>query len=151
MPQFMSTSTCSDFPLMMHISKGLFEGVIATAFSEMPDSTLPLLQKYKKEVHGQFAAEKERWGVFYYAGILFVEPMVEGLKRAGRNLTSENFITAMESLKGFKGIGGEISYGIFDANNAYETRGGMKEVFIVQCMKDGKAKRLSDWMKIPYP
>ena len=150
-PQFMSTSTCSDFPLMMHISKGLFEGVIATAFSEMPDSTLPLMQKYKKDVHGQFAAQKERWGVFYYAGILFVEPLVEALKKAGRDLTREKLVYELENLKGFKGIGGEISYGIFDANNGYATRGGMKEVYIVQSMKDGNAKRLSDWMKIQYP
>ena len=150
-PQFMSTSTCSDFPLLMHISKGLFKGVIAAAFSEMPDSTSPLLQKYKKEVHGQFAAKDERWGVFYYAGILFVEPMVEGLKRAGRSLTRESFVSAMESIKGFKGIGGEVSYDIFNTRNAYASRGGMKDIFLVQCMEGGKAKKLTDWTKIQYP
>ena len=83
----------------------------------MPDSNLPLLQKYKKEVHGQFAAEKERWGVFYYAGILFVEPLVEALKRAGRDLTREKLVYELENLKGFKGIGGEVSYDIFNPKN----------------------------------
>lgn len=151
MPQFMSTSTCSDFPLLMHISKGLFQGVIATAFSEMPDSTLPLLQKYKKDVHAQFAAKGERWGVFYYAGILFTEPLIEGLKRAGRDLTREKLVYELENLKGFKGIGGEVSYDIFNPNNGYASRGGMKEIYIVQCMEGGKAKKLSDWMKIQYP
>ena len=150
-PQFMSTSTCSDFPLLMHISKGLFQGVIATAFGELPDSTSPLMQKYKKDVYEQFAAKGERWGMFYYAGILFVEPMVEGLKRAGRNLTREGLVTAMESIKGFRGIGGEISYDIFNPRNGYESRGGMKEIYIIQCMEDGKAKKLSDWMRIQYP
>jgi ABC-type branched-subunit amino acid transport system substrate-binding protein len=150
-PQFMTVSTCSDFPLMMHISKGLFKGVIATTFGELPDSDLPLLQKYKKDAYEKFAAKGERWGLFYYAGILFVEPMVEGLKRAGRNLTRESFVSAMESIKGFRGIGGEISYGIFDPNNGYESRGGMKEVFMIECLEGGKAKRLSDWTKIPYP
>jgi branched-chain amino acid transport system substrate-binding protein len=150
-PQFMSTSTCSDFPLLMHISKGLFQGVIATAFGELPDSTSPLMQKYKKDVYEQFAAKGERWGMFYYAGILFVEPMVEGLKRAGRNLTREGLVTAMESIKGFRGIGGEISYDIFNSRNGYESRGGMKEIYIIQCMEDGKAKKLSDWMRIQYP
>jgi branched-chain amino acid transport system substrate-binding protein len=150
-PQFMSTSTCSDFPLLMHISKGLFQGVIATAFGELPDSTLPLMQKYKKNVHGQFAAKNERWGMFYYAGILFVEPMIEGLKRAGRDLTRESFVSAMESIKGFKGIGGEISYDIFNPRNGYASRGGMKEIYIIQCMEGGKAKKLSDWMRIQYP
>ena len=150
-PQFMSTSTCSDFPLLMHISKGLFQGVIATAFGELPDSTSPLMQKYKKDAYEQFAAKGERWGMFYYAGILFVEPMIEGLKRAGRNLTREGLVTALESLKGFKGIGGEISYDIFNPRNGYASRGGMKEVYIIQCMEGGKAKKLSDWMRIQYP
>jgi len=150
-PQFMSTSTCSDFPLLMHISKGLFKGVIATAFSEMPDSTLPLMQKYKKDVHEQFAAKGERWGVFYYAGILFTEPLVEGLKRAGRDLTREKLVYELENLKGFKGIGGEINFGVFNPNNGYASRQGVKEVFIVQCMEGGKAKRLTEWTKIQYP
>ena len=150
-PQFMSTSTCSDFPLLMHISKGLFQGVIATAFGELPDSTLPLMQKYKKDVHEKFAAKDERWGMFYYAGILFVEPLVEGIKRAGRNLTREGLVSAMETIKGFKGIGGEISYDIFNPRNGYDSRGGMKEIYIIQCMEGGKAKKLSDWMKIQYP
>jgi ABC-type branched-subunit amino acid transport system substrate-binding protein len=150
-PQFMSVSTCSDFPLMMHISKGIYKGVIATTFGELEDSTSPLMQKYKKDVHGQFAAKGERWGLFYYAGILFTEPLVEGLKRAGRNLTRESLVTAMESIKGFRGIGGEINYDIFNPNNGYGSRGGVKEVFIVQCMEGGKAKILSDWTKIQYP
>ena len=150
-PQFMSTSTCSDFPLMMHISKGSFKGVIATTFGEPEDSTLPLMQKYKKEVHGQFAAKDERWGLFYYAGILFTEPLVEGLKKAGRNLTRESFVSAMESIKGFKGIGGEISYDLFNPKNGYASRGGMKEVFMIQCLEGGKAKKLTDWTRIPYP
>jgi len=150
-PQFMTVSTCSDFPLMMALSKGLFKGVIATTFGELPDSDLPLMQKYKKDVHGQFAAKGERWGLFYYAGILFVEPLVEGLKRAGRNLTREGLITAMESIKEFKGIGGTISYGIFNPNNGYASRGGMRDVFMIQCLEGGKSKKLSDWVKIQYP
>jgi ABC-type branched-subunit amino acid transport system substrate-binding protein len=151
MPQFMSTSTCSDFPLLMHISKGLWQGVITTAFGELPDSDLPLMKKYKKEVHEQFAAKDERWGMFYYGGIIFVEPMVEGLKRAGRDLTRESFVSAMESIKGFKGIGGEISYDIFNPRNGYACRGGMKEIYIIQCLEGGKAKKLSDWTRIQYP
>jgi hypothetical protein len=125
--------------------------VIATAFGELPDSTSPLMQKYKKDVHEKFAAKDERWGMFYYAGILFVEPLVEGLKRAGRNLTREKLVSAMETIKEFRGIGGEISYDIFNPRNGYASRGGMKEIYIIQCMEGGKAKKLSDWMKIQYP
>jgi hypothetical protein len=57
----------------------------------------------------------------------------------------------LENLKGFKGIGGEVNYDIFNPKKSYESRGGMKEIFIVQCMEGGKAKKLTDWTKIQYP
>jgi hypothetical protein len=109
------------------------------------------MQKYKKDVYEQFAAKGERWGVFYSAGILFVEPLVEGLKIAGRDLTREKLVYALESLKEFRGIGGEISYDVFNPQNGYASRGGMKEIYVIQCMEGGKAKKLSDWTKIQYP
>ena len=146
-PQFMSTSTTSDFPLMMSITKGLWEGVITATLGELPDSDNPLLNKYKKEVFDKYAAKEERWGVFYYAGIVFTEPMIEGLKATGRDLTRENFITAMEGIKGFKGIGPEISYKPFNKNDMYSRQGG-SETFLVQCLAGGKAKKLTDWMSI---
>ena len=65
--------------------------------------------KYKK-AHEKYAAKDERWGVFFYAGIGFVEPMVEGLKRAGGDLTRESFVKAMEGIQNFKGIFGRIDY-----------------------------------------
>jgi len=146
-PQFMSTSTCSDFPLMIHISKGLWAGVIAATFGELPDSDNSLLQKYKKEAFEKHAAKDERWGLFYYAGILFAEPLVEGLNRAGRNLTREKLVQEMEGINNFKGIGGRIGYKPFDAKDPF-SRQGMKEVFLVQCEPDGKGKKLTDWMEI---
>ena len=146
-PQFMSTSTTSDFPLMMKITNGLWEGVITATLGEVPESDHPLLNKYKKEVFDKYAAKEERWGVFYYAGILFVEPMIEGLKRTGRDLTRENFIAAMEGIKGFKGIGPEINYKPFDKNDMYSRQGG-SQTFLVQCLAGGKTKKLTDWMSI---
>ncbi len=146
-PQFMSTSTCSDFVLMNHISKGLWEGVICATFGELTDSDHPGVVKYKKEVFEKYAAKTERWGLFYAAGIIFTEPMIEGLKRAGRDLTREKFVDAMESIKGFKGIGPEINYKPYNKNDIYSRQGG-NETFLVQCLKDGKAKKLTEWIKL---
>ena len=143
-PQFMSTSTCSDFPLMMHITKGLWEGVICATFGELPDSDLPLMQTYRDDVHGKYAAKEERWGLFYYAGILFVEPMVEALKNAGRDLTREKFIAEMEKIKDFKGVGPKVSFKPFDVNDMY-SRQGTSQTFLIQCLAGGKAKKLTEW------
>lgn len=142
-PQFMSTSTCSDFPLMMYITKGGWENVICATFGELPDH--PAVQKYKAEVFDKYAAKEERWGLFFYAGIIFTEPMIEGLKRAGRDLTRESFIAAMESIQGFKGLGAEVNYKPFDVNDMY-SRQGARQTFLVKCLADGGAEKLTDWM-----
>jgi len=144
-PQWMSTSTCSDFPLMMNISKGLWKDTIVAYFGDVPESTAPLMVKYKKAFE-KFAAKDERWGVFFYAGIGFVEPMVEGLKRAGRDLTRERFVKEMEGIRNFKGIFGRIDYSPFEPSDVY-SRQGQKEVFLAQCLEDGKSKILTDWME----
>ena len=144
-PQFMSTSTTSDFPLMMHITKGLWKGVICATFGELPGSDYPLFVQYKKEVFDAYAPKKERWGLFYYAGIIFAEPMIEGLKNAGTNLTREGFVTAMERIKGFKGIGPEVNFKPYSKNDIY-SRQGTSQTFLVQCLDNGKAKKLTKWM-----
>jgi len=144
-PQWMSTSTCSDFPLMMNITKGLWKDSIVANFAELPDSTTPLMLKYKK-AFDKYAAKDERWGVFFYAGIGFTEPMVEGLKRCGKDLTRERFVKEMEGIKNFKGIFGKVGYSAFEPSDIY-CRQGQKEVFLSQCLEGGKSKKLTDWME----
>ncbi len=145
-PQWMSTSTCSDFPLMYKISKGLWKGVISAAFSEMPDSDLPLMKKYKK-AFDEYAAKGERWGVFFYAGFAFVEPMIEALNRCGRDLTRERFVKEMEGLKNFQGTSGKISYKPFDPNDP-SCRQGQNQTYLIECLEGAKHKKLTNWMTI---
>jgi branched-chain amino acid transport system substrate-binding protein len=136
-PVWMTTSTLSDYPLMFNITKGLFKDTIFTTFGELLDSKHPLMLKYHE---AQKRLEpKERWGIFYYAGILFIEPMVEALKRCGRDLTVDNFAKAMESIKDFQGIGPKMSFGP-------KKRQGSRSFFIAKCTEGGGAEKLSDWM-----
>jgi ABC-type branched-subunit amino acid transport system substrate-binding protein len=132
---------------MYKISKGLWKGVIAGTFAELPDSDNPLLQKYKKDAYEKYAAKEERWGIFYYAGFTFIEPMVEALKQCGRNLTRERFVEKMEEIKNFQGTSGVINFSRFDPNNPM-CRLGTNQVFLVKCLEGGKAERLTDWMTI---
>ncbi len=136
-PQWMSASVLSDASIMYKISKGLFKDVILPSFGDLPDSPNPLMKKYKA-AHDKFAP-KDRWGIFFYAGFLFVEPMVEGLKRCGRDLTADNFVKAMDSIKDFQGIGPKVSYGP-------NKRQGTRSLFLAKCVEGGKLVRLSDWM-----
>jgi len=136
-PQWMSSSVLSDTPIMYNISKGLFKDVMLTSFGEVPGSPHPLMKKYK-EAHDRFAP-KDRWGIFFYAGFLFVEPMVEGLQRCGRDLSPDSFVKAMETLKDFQGIGPKISYGP-------NQRQGSRSFFLAKCVEGGRLVRISDWM-----
>lgn len=145
-PQWMSTSTLSDFPFMYKISKGLWQGVITGSFAELPDSENPLMKKYKK-AYEKYAAKEERWGVFFYAGFGFIEPMVEALKRSGRDLTRERFVKEMEGIRNFKGIMGTINFKPFDPNDP-SSRLGTNEVFLVRCLADGKYEKLTGWMTV---
>jgi branched-chain amino acid transport system substrate-binding protein len=88
-PQWVSSNTLSDYPLMFKITGGLWEGVITGAFGEIPDSMNPLMVKYREAA--KRLNPQERWGTFYYAGILFADPIVEALKKAGRNLSTDEF------------------------------------------------------------
>jgi len=138
-PQWATSNTLSDSPFMLQVTKGLWAGMINSNFAELPDSKHPLMAKYR-EWHKKFEPQ-ERWGVFYYAGFLFAEPFVEGLKRTGKNLTTENLVKAMETIKDFQGIGGPISYGPNE-------RQGAKHVFYGKVRPDGTVERLTDWVKI---
>jgi len=136
-PQWMTTSTLSDTAVMYKITKGLYKDVYFSCFAEAPDSQHPLMVKYRN-AQQQFAP-KDRWGIFFYAGFYFVEPMVEALKRCGRDLTVENFVKAMDSIKDFQGIGPKNSF-------APDQRQGTRASFVGKCGDNGAFLRVSDWM-----
>jgi ABC-type branched-subunit amino acid transport system substrate-binding protein len=107
-PQWVSSNTLSDYPLMHKISGGLWEGVITGGLGEIPDSKNPLMVKYREAA--KRLSPEERWGTFYYAGILFADPIVEALKKAGRNLSTEAVMKALNAIKDYQTIGPKITW-----------------------------------------
>ena len=107
-PQWVTSNSLSDYGLMNKISGGLWEGVITGAFTHAPESTDPIITKYR-EAAKKYAPE-ERWGTFYMAGVMFAEPLVEALKRTGPKLSTEACLKQLNSMKNFKGIGPAITW-----------------------------------------
>nr|WP_321512818.1 ABC transporter substrate-binding protein [uncultured Pseudodesulfovibrio sp.] len=71
-------------------------------------------------------------------GFLNARIMVEGLQKAGRFLTRENFIDAIESIRNFKlGPGMSITYGPHD-------RQGLEAIYFTR-LRDGQFIPFSDW------
>lgn len=111
--------------------------MIFASFAELPGSEHPLMKK-SKGAQEKFAPN-ERWGVFFYAGYVFAEPLVGVLKRSGRDLSVENFVRATESVKDFHGIGPRVSFG----PNA---RQGCRSMFLARCERGGIQVPISDWL-----
>jgi ABC-type branched-subunit amino acid transport system substrate-binding protein len=135
-PQWVSSNTLSDYPLMNKITGGLWEGVITGAFSDSPDSESPLMAKYR-EAQKKYAPG-ERWGTFYFAGILFAEPLVEALKKVGKNLSTEACVDALNSMKNFQGIGPKITW-------SAKVHQGSDSVQIQKCGPNGSYIKLQGW------
>jgi ABC-type branched-subunit amino acid transport system substrate-binding protein len=144
-PQWMNSSTLSDYPLMYKITRGLWEGVITASFGAVPNSDDALMVKYKRDAFDKHAAKEERWGTFFTAGIAYAEPLVEALKRTGRDLSQEKLVAELEKMRNYQGIMGKINFKPFDPDDIY-SRQGQVSVFIAQCIKDGETKVLTDWM-----
>ena len=135
-PQWVSSNTLSDYPLMFKISGGLWEGVITGNFGEIPDSKNPLMVKYKAAA--KRLAPEERWGTFYSAGILFADPIVEALKKAGRNISTEAVLKALNSIRNYQTIGPKINW-------SEKQHQGSDSIVIQKCGPNGSYIELQGW------
>ncbi|HOJ14333.1 MAG TPA: ABC transporter substrate-binding protein [Deltaproteobacteria bacterium] len=135
-PQWVSSNTLSDYPLMNKITGGLWEGVITGAFGVPPTADHPLMNKYR-EAAKKYAPE-ERFGTFYLAGVLFAEPLVEALKRTGPNLSTDACLKQLNSIRNFQGIGPVINW-------SPTVHQGTDSIQIQKCGPDSSYILLQDW------
>jgi branched-chain amino acid transport system substrate-binding protein len=135
-PQWVSSNTLSDYPLMHKISGGLWEGVITGNFGEIPDSKNPLMAKYREAA--KRLAPEERFGTFYTAGILFADPIVEALKKVGRNISTEAVMKALNSIKDYQTIGPKVNW-------TEKQHQGTDSVQIQKCGPNGSYIQLQGW------
>jgi ABC-type branched-subunit amino acid transport system substrate-binding protein len=135
-PQWIAFNGLSEYPLMYKITDGLFEGVITSTFVAAHDSTDPLVVKYREAA--KRLAPEDRWGMLFIGGIFFSEPLVEALKRAGRDLSTEKVINELNKFDNWKGVGAPITWN-------KNRRQGTDSVMITQCGPGGSQKVLKDW------
>ncbi|BBE31533.1 lipoprotein [Tepiditoga spiralis] len=102
-------------------------------FSNTDLQVFKIYQKYYKELPNAYAI----------AGMIAAETFVEGLKRAGINLTTENFIMGMESIHKWNGVAAhEITY---DKLNNENSRMGKESMYVLK-VKNGIWVKASDWI-----
>lgn len=138
-PKIFTANPLGD-PLMYKIAGELWEGAYPAASGNvsMPgveaqsDKVVEILLKYEPALKG-----REFLGV---TGATTMMLIAEGLKRAGKNLTRESFVNAMESIKDFKceGMGAPITF-------SAEQHHGLNAIRICEA-KGGKHLPISDYM-----
>ena len=138
-PQYIASFILSDMTLMHDLTKGAWEGVIFGSFATPPyNYDNPVIAKYKAAFEKYYP--DTRWGVFPYGGFLYALPFVEAVKRMGENVTRENLITAMESLKDFDILGLKISYGP-------DKRQAIRSMLLLKCIGSETYESLSDYIE----
>jgi hypothetical protein len=95
------------------------------------------MEKYR-EATARIAPD-ERVSEFFLSGFRYAEPLVEGLRRAGRDLTTESFIAALETFDGFQGVGAPLTF-------TPTSRQGTRATFLVRTLDDGTPERFTDWI-----
>ncbi len=136
-PQFMATSTLSD-PIMFKLAGESWNGLVIANWMPMINADTEGV-KYYKEALAKFAP-KETVGNFTLAGMILAEPLVVGLKKAGRELTTESLIAALESIQGYNG------HFVHDLNFSKTDHQGLDSIYFIKA-QGGKLVKMSDWLQ----
>jgi ABC-type branched-subunit amino acid transport system substrate-binding protein len=138
-PKLLSTSALAD-PAMFALAGNAWNGVTLAAYFPLPgtdakvDETLATIARINPALARQpFNA---------VAGVAFLEPFLEGLRRAGPNLTRNSFIMAMESIRNWDG---QVARGI---TFGPDRRQGINKLYIIRS-ENGRYIRLTP--DITYP
>lgn len=138
-PKMFASFTLAD-PLMFQLAGDAWNGIILTAYFPVPgtdakvDAMLELLLKVNPQLRASpFNA---------LAGVSFIEPFIEGLRRTGPTVTKANVVRAMESLRNWNG---EVIRGVTFGPNR---RQGINRIYIIKS-ENRQYRKLTDWIEYP--
>jgi ABC-type branched-subunit amino acid transport system substrate-binding protein len=138
-PRLVCSFTIGDYQVMYRLLGELWEGAYYNVIGAVPGdpeakAVLDILIKYEPKLQGREGTA--------LAGATNMILAVEGLKRAGRNLTRDGFVEAMEGIRSFTvlGLSAPVSFG------PYRHHG----LNAVRLMRAQKAAELSYVQIAPY-
>jgi branched-chain amino acid transport system substrate-binding protein len=139
-PKLLSSFTLGD-PIMFTLAGEAWGGVVSTAFFPLPgtgdgrvDEALAILTRIDPALRANpFNA---------LAGWAFMEPFVEALRRAGRDLTKERFVAAMEGIRNWDG---QVIRGV---TFGPDRRQGINRLFLIRA-EGSRYVKLTDWISYP--
>lgn len=123
------------------LSEGQAEGAEAMAWVDVDftNPELELFRIYEESFPGELP------NAYAVAGMIAAEVLTEGLERAGRDLTRQGLVDALETFDRYSGtIAEDITYGEFDPNNPL-ARVGKRSMYVLR-VTDGVFERANDWI-----
>jgi len=105
--------------------------VLAQIMPPLRNTTIPVVAEYLRILREKNPAAVPT--AFQLEGFVHAKLLVEGLRRAGRNLTTASFIKAMEDM-------GEIRFGRFAANYSPNSHNGSSYVELAIVDSDGQLR-----------
>lgn len=108
--KLLSSDTALD-PSIVKAAGPAAEGAYFDAYADLPDAKTPGAALYRGVVtkYGDPVTTPVD-STFTAVGVLAAEVFVEGLRRAGKNLTREGFIKALETFRNYHPAGSNITY-----------------------------------------
>ncbi len=138
-PKLLSSFTLND-PIMFTLAGDAWNGVYVGGFFPLPGSDRRVDEVFATitKINPQLAQNPHN----ALAGVAFLEPFLEGLRRAGPNLTRDRVVAAMESLQNWDG---QVIRGVTFGPDQHQ---GLSRIYIVKA--ENKAyKRLTDYISYP--
>jgi len=138
-PKLLSTLTIND-PSIFQLAGSAIDGMLIEAYLPAADDlSNPKIVEYQAFLAKY--APKEQIGGFSEVGYMYAQVMVEALKRAGKDLTRDGFLTNLDQMKDFKGsVVPSLSYSPTD-------HAGVKAAYF-QAAKDGKFVTVTDYITL---
>lgn len=138
-PKLLASFTLAD-PIMFQLAGDAWNGIVLTAFFPVPgtdpkvDATLQTLLRINPQLaQSPFNA---------LAGVAFLEPFIEALRRVGPNVTKDGVARALESLKNWNG---DVIRGVTFGPNQHQ---GINRIYIIKS-ENRQYKKLTDWITYP--
>lgn len=139
-PKLFASFTLAD-PIMFQLAGDAWNGIILTNYIPAPgtgdakvDAMLEALLKVNPQLRSSpFNA---------LAGVSFIEPFVEALRRAGPTVTKDSVVRAFESMKNWDG---EVIRGVTFGPNQHQ---GINRIYIMKS-ENRQFKKLTDWITYP--
>jgi branched-chain amino acid transport system substrate-binding protein len=138
-PKLLSSSVIND-PSIFKLAGPAINGMLIEGYlPAFDDTSNPKIVEYQAFMAKY--APKEQIGGFTESGYAYAQVFIEALKRAGKELTRESFMTNLDQMKNFTGsLVPSLSYSPTD-------HAGVKAAYF-QSAKDGKFVTVTDYIQL---